>query len=979
MSDQPSTHPIEAMLAHERWVRALARSLVLDEADSDDVVQQTWIAALRSPPGAGRGLRGWLATVVRNAATTLRRDEDRRRSREQAAARPETLPSTAELVEEAHLRRHLVGEVLRLDEPYRTTVLLRYFREMRAQQIASLQGIPVATVKTRLHRALERLRKHFDDEYGGDRAAWCLPLIHLATTGVHAAATLGTAGAGLKLALLGGLAVCAKLKLGLISTVLVALFAIVWFGLREQEVDSVAGSEAVQPKSSDIADGVPDVVLQAQREEVQKGVPGSGVGSDQVQVGATLAVTTRYSPSGLPAGYVNLAILWKRDDGSYGGDRGGRTDAEGRCVMTDLPPGEVVVATDMRTVDHAGLAIGNTTELDIAIESGPDVVGLVQDPHGDAVPGAEIWLTEYGNWFKSHRVATSATDGQFSIASAPRYCYVGARMAPWCPSDLHCITGNPGETLVLTLQLGGAGGAIRGQVQDGDRKPLVGVEVVLGKKAHEPVRFSDGSDGWKASVQRTETASTGEFQFEGVPSGLRTLSVKHRGFAPWSDVVSIVAGQVVDVVIQLGMGATVKGVVRDAGGRALAQVHFWSSRGESATSSQLDGSFELRDLTPGRLELVADGPGKGKATVSFEASPGDVLEWNPVLEPGCCLEGRVIDETGAVVSGHGVRAELVDINLSSPRGRVITDINGMFRITNCMEGAYYKVLVHDPLPGNPAPLATVESVRAGQSGIVIVCRPRRGWIEGSVVDADGSPVQSASVWAMFAGSGQPVPHSAPTIGQTGKFRVGPLPAGRVKATVEARGRPAVETEWHDLGQGETWDVGTIRMAAGAIVIATLHTADGRRVTEGDMWIKADGRWYDVLAADGQFRSVPVPPGALTLNASGTDFAFSSKEVRAGDGETLSVDMEVTVGTQCILRFIDRWPSRERAVVYVLNSDGEVIHKKPILVHLGDGLADDIPLTAAPGDYRVLVFAGDRKHEVPFTHTEASAPIEIELK
>ncbi|MEW6745141.1 MAG: sigma factor [Planctomycetota bacterium] len=103
MSDQPSTHPIEAMLAHERWVRALARSLVLDDALTDDVVQQAWLAALRSPPRAGRGLRGWLATVVRNTARTLRRDEARRRSREQAAARPETLPSTAELVEEARV------------------------------------------------------------------------------------------------------------------------------------------------------------------------------------------------------------------------------------------------------------------------------------------------------------------------------------------------------------------------------------------------------------------------------------------------------------------------------------------------------------------------------------------------------------------------------------------------------------------------------------------------------------------------------------------------------------------------------------------------------------------------------------------------------------------------------------------------------------------------------------------------------------
>ncbi|MEL6906361.1 MAG: sigma factor, partial [Planctomycetota bacterium] len=61
MSD---AHP-EISLADVAWLTALARSLTRDEADADDLVQDTWIAARTSPPEHGRVNRPWLATVLR--------------------------------------------------------------------------------------------------------------------------------------------------------------------------------------------------------------------------------------------------------------------------------------------------------------------------------------------------------------------------------------------------------------------------------------------------------------------------------------------------------------------------------------------------------------------------------------------------------------------------------------------------------------------------------------------------------------------------------------------------------------------------------------------------------------------------------------------------------------------------------------------------------------------------------------------------
>src|SRR6185436_14680515 len=56
------------LLAHSSWVRRLARSLVASEADAEELVQETWVAALRRPPTEGSPARPWIARVVRNLA-----------------------------------------------------------------------------------------------------------------------------------------------------------------------------------------------------------------------------------------------------------------------------------------------------------------------------------------------------------------------------------------------------------------------------------------------------------------------------------------------------------------------------------------------------------------------------------------------------------------------------------------------------------------------------------------------------------------------------------------------------------------------------------------------------------------------------------------------------------------------------------------------------------------------------------------------
>src|SRR5688572_26815134 len=176
----PSAPPptAEALLAHAEWIRALARSLVRDPDAADELVQRTLVAAWLRPPPEPGSPRGWLARCLRNFAHSARRARDRRGRHEVLAARAEALPSAHDVVERASLSRELAEHVLALEEPYRTTILLRYFDEKQPAEIARELGLPPATVRTHVARGLARLRERLDRRHGG-RDAWSTLLVPL--------------------------------------------------------------------------------------------------------------------------------------------------------------------------------------------------------------------------------------------------------------------------------------------------------------------------------------------------------------------------------------------------------------------------------------------------------------------------------------------------------------------------------------------------------------------------------------------------------------------------------------------------------------------------------------------------------------------------------------------------------------------------------------------------------------------------------
>ena len=131
----------------------------------------------RTGPARNRGL---LATVVRRRAVDHVRQDARRRLREsRAASHPDVSPEG--VVEAEDLRRHVVTKMLAMSERDRSVLLLRYYHGLEIAQVADLLSLDRRTTRTRIHRALARLRADLDPGDDRTRRQWASALGGLAS------------------------------------------------------------------------------------------------------------------------------------------------------------------------------------------------------------------------------------------------------------------------------------------------------------------------------------------------------------------------------------------------------------------------------------------------------------------------------------------------------------------------------------------------------------------------------------------------------------------------------------------------------------------------------------------------------------------------------------------------------------------------------------------------------------------------------
>lgn len=151
-------------------IARVARALVRDPADADDLVQETFLRAYRYWHTFERGTdcKRWLSQICRNVLV-----DSRRRVRSETAVEDAELESLAaarihkaavaaglgDLYARLDLGPAILAAIAKLDPIFREIVVLSDVEELSYEEIATQLDIPIGTVRSRLYRARRHLQE----------------------------------------------------------------------------------------------------------------------------------------------------------------------------------------------------------------------------------------------------------------------------------------------------------------------------------------------------------------------------------------------------------------------------------------------------------------------------------------------------------------------------------------------------------------------------------------------------------------------------------------------------------------------------------------------------------------------------------------------------------------------------------------------------------------------------------------------------
>jgi RNA polymerase sigma factor (sigma-70 family) len=155
---------------YDRWSKpafSLARRVCADEGLAEDVVQEVFIAFWREPgrfdPARG-AFSSWLLTLVHHKAVDAVRRESaiRRRTVPAAEDGEEWSVAPGPGADQAALGAVVAGQVRdalgRLPDEQREALALAYYGGYTQREVATLTGVPLGTVKSRMFTGVQRLR-----------------------------------------------------------------------------------------------------------------------------------------------------------------------------------------------------------------------------------------------------------------------------------------------------------------------------------------------------------------------------------------------------------------------------------------------------------------------------------------------------------------------------------------------------------------------------------------------------------------------------------------------------------------------------------------------------------------------------------------------------------------------------------------------------------------------------------------------------
>lgn len=710
----------ELLLSHTAWVHALARSLVAERDLAADVAQETMLVAWRRGLGGVLDVRAWLAQILRRLASRRAQSEQTRRVREQEHAPRDPAPATAELVAKASMQREVVDAVLRLDEPYRTTVLLRFLEERSYQQIASATAAPIETVRTRIKRGLQQLRQDLDRRHGAARA-WALPILGfagfheaaVATAGAVSTAAAGAAGAGVLT-----MSMQAKLVVG-VGVLCAGMLAWQFWPAAEgtppaagRTANEVAAAVAAVPQPS--RDAVAPERSAAEVAETARAEPQPA----RPQWTASGRIVDEVTNQGVAGAWITLA-----HDSSRESTPTTQSGADGTFTLdfdlhalglvelavehpdyarTHVPLHEIVARSRAASSQHA--AIG-----DVLMARGGALSGRVFAADGTTpVPGASIrpYRATYGapmQFFRGHyrftttdryRFTTTDRNGHFVLPFRVGPGYRREWLVAWTEQGVAWTEQGIGWRELQPSRRAHAdagfdivlrpAATLRAHVVDEQGRPLEGA-LVVAYPACEPIsspydaarkspleqaplpRFLRFTTNRSGIAELHPPIGLDGFQFgTKIPGGQVSVAVGFAGHRRWNQTIELAAGEVRDLEVRLvaGVEVDIAGVVLTRDGAPIANAAVTIGAVHASTDASGRFRFEHVDVAEGVVQVQAAAAGfVSRSEVVDCDSYGREHAVELRLDQALAVRGIVVDQDGSPVAqafvsaGPGVNTE----------------------------------------------------------------------------------------------------------------------------------------------------------------------------------------------------------------------------------------------------------------------------------------------------------------------------------
>ncbi|MCU0866882.1 MAG: sigma-70 family RNA polymerase sigma factor [Planctomycetes bacterium] len=881
----------------------VASYLCRNRADAEDAVQTTFLAAFehRQEWDGGRPLLPWLLGLLAHRVQQQRRGMQRRPD---PARLPERAPeaSPPAVAAEREFAAEFERALARVPEPF-AAVLRHHLVDGEAPfEIAARLGLPAATVRTRLHRGLEQLRRRLPAGAGALLAVpLLLPAEALAAVRLRVLAEVpgGAAVSATSASTTGLLAIAG-------AAVLMTVGIAFWWHTAQSDASLLGAAELAGGARAVLAanEAMPTVGFAGAASPGLERVPAPAGSGDRgtvrllVRTAGTLAplvdvpvqvVANDAAPSTEPA---SAAAAGPGPSATTvdGPPRVAQmyTDAAGRgAVVLQAGPAEIVVlghaAERSYVVVPADGAIDCTIDVTVSFTADVKVVDGGGQPVADARILAERNGVFAAEWSAPVELGRTGADGHWRSARTERLFAVWAAADDRADSALVWLR----DGREVELRLGGASVPLVGRVVDADGAPLAGALIACVPDGHPVLQ-----EPWLA-----RTAPDGSFELRGRSGGRHHLMVQPAGAGrrpALAMTVDLPAAGDREWTIRLPRPAQLQVVVRRGGGEPFANTSVllqldatepfplrrWLARGATT-----DGNGEVlcADLVPGRWQVELFG-GLGQQvvrTIDFAAGAREQLThtFDALTE----LVVEIVDAAGAPVAGLQV---LLGHEAESRR----TDAQGRVRFHSVGPGAHAVTVTPAT---NALPIVQQQVATGAVARIVVPTQPAAGQVRGRLRAGAGIALSSLLPMlqpARFDPGAQQRSASVVLDEATGAFTVDAVPAGSYVLTVvdgmtlaAVRGPIEIAAAADSAGQGSVpIDLGDIEVGRGVLrVLAEGPAADQLQLAVGLVGIDVFAPKTVDAAAPSLAMEVPVGRWRALVWGPSTQPVITELEVRIG--------------------------------------------------------------------------------------------------